>query len=170
MRIILFLLFLTFSAQAHPLVDAAERGDLATVKRFIENGVYIDSVNDEGETALNEAIDEGHLAIVDYLLLNGACVNFVDAKGEPILHEAIEEWNVPILERLVKEPRLNINALDQFGRTPLMRLAAAGRSEWVERFIHMGASIGDIDMKKRSALRQSTDTKTQQILKDHWAY
>lgn len=169
MRIILFLLFLSFSAQAHPLVDAAERGDLAAVKRMIEAGVYVDVLNAEGETALHEAIDEGHLAIVDYLLKNGANVNFVDHEGEPVLHEAIEEWNIPILERILQEPRLDINAVDQFGRTALMRLAAAGHADWVKRFIHLGASVGDVCNNGKTALQMATDPKVQQVLKDHWA-
>ncbi len=184
MRRILFLLFVSFSAvaQAHPLVDAAERGDLAAVRCLVESGVPIDSKNIAGETALNEACDEGYPAIAEYLLRNGANVNETDNQGENCFHEAIEEYldkgktgrhyrksGSPdpkgVLDVLMKDPRLDLNATDDWGRTPLMRFAQANNSEYVARLLAMGASPGEVDWDGRTAMDRTTDPTIQKLLK-----
>ncbi|MFN8607546.1 MAG: ankyrin repeat domain-containing protein [Vulcanimicrobiota bacterium] len=184
MRRMLFLLFVSFSAvaQAHPLVDAAERGDLAAVKCLVESGVPVDSRDVRGSTALKEACDEGYPAIAEYLLKNGADVNEADNKGENCFHEAIEEFlgdskgyphyrtsgtpdNKGVLEVLLKDPRLDLNAVDCYGRTPLMRFAAANNTEYVARLLAMGASPGEVDRLGRTAMERTTDPTIQKLLK-----
>lgn len=184
MRRMLFLLFVSFSAvaQAHPLVDAAERGDLAAVRCLVESGVPVDSKNEFGETALKEACDEGYPAIADYLLKNGADVNEVDDKGENVFHEAIEEFlgqgkgythrrasgtpdNKGVLEIILKQPRLDLNTPDVYGRTPLMRFAAANNAEYVSRLLALGASPGEVDRAGRTAMERTTDPTIQKLLK-----
>lgn len=184
MRRMLFLLFVSFSAvaQAHPLVDAAERGDLAAVRCLVESGVPVDSRNAVGETALKEACDEGFPAIAEYLLKNGADVNETDDKGENCFHEAIEEYlgegkpythhrtsGTPdpkgVLEVLLKQPRLDLNATDVYGRTPLMRFAAANNAEYVSRLLALGASTGEVDRAGRTAMDRSTDPTIQKLIK-----
>lgn len=184
MRRMLFLLFISFSAvaQAHPLVDAVERGDLAAVRCLVESGVSADSRNAAGETALNEACDEGYPAIAEYLLKNGANINETDGQGENCFHEAIEEYlgfakgykhNRPggnpdpkgVLEVLLKDPRLDLNAPDPWGRTPLMRFAAANNTEYVARLLAMGASPGEVDRDGRTAMDRTTDPTIQKLLK-----
>lgn len=184
MRRILFLLFVSFSAvaQAHPLVDSAERGDLAAVRCLVESGVPVDSKNSSGETALNEACDEGYPAIAEYLLKNGADVNEIDEHGENSFHEAIEEYldkgntgghyrtsGSPdpkgVLDVVLKNPRLNLNAADRWGRTPLMRFAQANNAEYVARLLAMGASPGEVDWDGRTAMDRTTDPTIQKLLK-----
>lgn len=181
----LFLLFVSFSAvaQAHPLVDAAERGDLAAVRCLVESGVPVDVRNESGETALHEACDEGYPAIVEYLIKNGANVNDAgDNHGENSFHEAIEEYlgdskgykhyrtsGTPdtkgVLEVILKDPRLDLNAPDPWGRTPLMRFAAANNTEYVARLLAMGASPGEVDRDGRTAMERTTDPTIQKLLK-----
>lgn len=184
MRRMLFLLFVSFSAvaQAHPLVSAAERGDLAAVKCQVESGVPVDTVDRRGSTALKEACDEGYPAIAEYLLKNGANVNGVDNKGESCFHEAIEEYlgdakeyrhyrksgtpdNKGVLEVFLKNPRLDLNAPDAYGRTPLMRFAAANNAEYVARLLALGASPGEVDREGRTAMERTTDPTIQRLLK-----
>lgn len=184
MRSILFLLFVSFSAvaQAHPLVEAAERGDLAAVRCLVESGVPVDSTNAAGETALNEACDEGYPAIAEYLLKNGANINHTDNQGENSFDEAIEEYigtsknnrhlrpgpnpdPKGVLEVLLKNPRLDLNAADPWGRTPLMRFAQANNSEYVSRLLALGASPGEVDREGRTAMDRTTDPTIQKLLK-----
>lgn len=184
MRRMLFLLFVSFSAvaQAHPLVDAAERGDLAAVRCLVESGVPVDAKNQWGETALNEACDEGYPAIAEYLLRNGANINETDNQGENCFHEAIEEFlgNAKgrkhyrtagnpdpkgVLEILLKDPRLDLNTPDPWGRTPLMRFAAVNNTEYVARLLAMGASPGEVDREGRTAMDRTTDPTIQKLLK-----
>jgi ankyrin repeat protein len=170
MKNILFLLFLSCAAQAHPLVNAAERGDLAAVRRMIEDGTCTEVLNEEGETALIEAVDEGHLPVIEYLLKAGADPNFIDRQGETVLHEAIEEDRAPVVELLLKDPRLHINTVEPTHlRTPLMMVAMAGKAAWVEKFIHLGASVGEIDRDGKTALDLAKDASVQKILREHGA-
>lgn len=184
MRRMLFLLFVSFSAvaQAHPLVDAAERGDMAAVRCLVESGVPVDVRNGSGETALHEACDEGYPAIAEYLIKNGANVNETDDQGESCFHEAIEEYlgaskgnkhnrkggnpdPKGVLELLLKNPRVDLNAPDPWGRTPLMRFAAANNAEYVARLLALGASPGDVDREGRTAMERTTDPTIQKLLK-----
>ncbi|KAL6900434.1 hypothetical protein GGI43DRAFT_48948 [Trichoderma evansii] len=55
-----------------PLALAAGRGDEATVKQLLENGVNIDSKDKEGFTPLMFAIEENHENVVQMLLEKGA--------------------------------------------------------------------------------------------------
>lgn len=184
MRRMLFLLFVSFSAvaQAHPLVDAAEAGDLAAVKCLVESGVPVDTRDWHGSTALKGACNEGYPAIAEYLLKNGADVNIDDGKGENCLHEAIEEYlgdskgykhkrtsgtpdNKGVLEVLLKNPRIDLNAVDCYGRTPLMRFAAANNAEYVARLLALGASPGEVDREGRTAMERTTDPTIQRLLK-----
>ena len=189
MRSILFLLFVSFSAvaQAHPLVDAAQRGDMAAIRCMIESGVCPEVRNKHGETALMEACDEDRPEIVAYLLKNGADINACDYQGENAFHEAIEEFlgkakrahhegggmnddaSPAVLNVLMADPRLDVNAADTFGRTPLMLFAEAGKADWVARLLKIGATVGDVDRLGRTALDRSTDATVQKLLKERGA-
>lgn len=171
MRSMLFLLFLSLSlgAQAHPLVEAAGRGDVGAVQALLESGVDIDSTDSEGETALHEACDEGHLDVLDYLLKQGARLHMKDQEGEDALHECVEEalkkgrWT--LLDRLLQEPRLDLNSQDGQGRTVLMMLAQAGHAPYVERILRLGAAVGIFDRNGRTALDHASDPAVQELLR-----
>ena len=168
-------------------MKAAERGDLAAVRCMIESGVPVDARNSYGETALKEACDETRPEIVTYLLQAGADINAVDNKGENSFHEAIEEYlgqghdylhlgggenanyTTCVLDILIKDPRLDINAADSYGRTPLMRFAQAGKADWVEKLLKMGATVGDTDRHGRTALDRTKDPTIQKMLRDRGA-
>ena len=57
------------------LIDAAERGDTATVKALLTNDEIVNARDEEGWTALMVASGGGHIAIVQALLEAGADVN-----------------------------------------------------------------------------------------------
>ena len=54
------------------LLDAAGRGDVASVRDLLANGVDIESTNDRGATPLYVAAERGHLEVVRLLLAHGA--------------------------------------------------------------------------------------------------
>ena len=60
------------------LFDAARDGDLATVKRLIDEGLDVDTKTKYGATALAYAVDKGHIEIVRFLIDKGADVNSTD--------------------------------------------------------------------------------------------
>ena len=62
------------SAFAGPLHDAANAGDIATVKRLLDNGAYVDEKDEYGATPLMLAANGLQPEVVKLLLLKGANV------------------------------------------------------------------------------------------------
>lgn len=63
-----------------PLMIAA-RGKLVIVIYLIENGAFIDAINDAGETPLIRAAYTGKLGVVKYLVSKGADIHAKDNNG-----------------------------------------------------------------------------------------
>ncbi len=60
------------------LRNAASKGELATVRTLLDQGVPVDSPDEYGATALARAADKGHVEIVKLLLERGAKVDAAD--------------------------------------------------------------------------------------------
>jgi outer membrane protein assembly factor BamB len=61
------------------LWQAAQQGDLSTLKKCIESGIDVDVKTEYGATALFYACDRGNAQVVEYLLKNGASVDIKDS-------------------------------------------------------------------------------------------
>lgn len=69
---------------------AATRGDFDEVKRLVNDGVAVDSINKSGATALMRASNKDHREIVQWLLERGADVNRKDIYGScPLIYAAM---------------------------------------------------------------------------------
>ena len=62
-------------APALELVEAAQKGEMASVRRLLAAGVAVDGLDDEGFSPLNVAADEGHVAVAVVLLKAGADID-----------------------------------------------------------------------------------------------
>ena len=71
------------------LWDAAEAGDILTVKKLLNAGAIIDSRNAHEETPLHQAVYNGNVKMVKLLLEQGADVNAIDVAGNTPLHYVI---------------------------------------------------------------------------------
>lgn len=76
---VLLLLAALSSAQSASLLDAAQQGDLATVRSRLAEGADVDVGNRYGATALFFAAERGHLEIVRLLIDHGARVDIEDS-------------------------------------------------------------------------------------------
>jgi len=166
---LMILVSLTLLASANPLVNAADKGDLATVRSLLEAGEDINARDDEGETALHEAVDEGHLEMVQFLLSKGADPNLYDDEGETPFHESIEEGKLEVFQAFLADKGLNINAPDPNQRTPLMLCVMASRLDWVRLLLSRGAAVGMMDADGKTALQLTHEPDLQQLLKSRGA-
>jgi ankyrin repeat protein len=66
---------LPMTATAQTMLEAAERGDTASVERLIASGAPIDQANASGQTSLLLAVQNNHLAISTRLIDAGANIN-----------------------------------------------------------------------------------------------
>lgn len=86
----LFLILLVSAIQARADVfQAAERADLATLRKEVTTSAQANAKSAAGETLLIKAADSGTLKAVEFLLSKGADVNAVDAAGNSALFYAV---------------------------------------------------------------------------------
>lgn len=78
----------------HGLLLAAVRGDIPSIKRYLERRqVPVDITYYGKPSALGYAAMRGHLTVVDYLLLHRADVNFSDLLGQtPLIYATLGNY------------------------------------------------------------------------------
>ena len=108
----------THAVYEKELLDAAGKGDLAAVKRYIAEGANVNSEVNYTK-ALTEAAFGGHLDVVKWLVEHGADVNQKNACGETSLFAAVRTGNKNIVKYLV-EHGADIHAKNSFGSTILL--------------------------------------------------
>lgn len=134
-------LLATPTAIAGPLDDAAISGDVAALKRLLDEGA---NPNGNGTpnvpTPLFFAAERGNLAAVDALLDSGADVNALTSRGSA-LHIAARRGRTEIVETLLRrgaDP--NLLGGDKMTR-PLHEAAAGGSLETVILLLDQGADV-----------------------------
>lgn len=176
----LCLLFLLFSTgvQAQPndnssfytfhneLVDAADRGDEAEVRRLLRSDNLIDSRGDFGVTALMRASLKGHEEVVELLIQSGADTDAVDLGGATALHLAARQGNESIVALLLKSDAM-VDVPDNEGWTPLMRASIAKKKSLIPFLLKSGASLVKRNNLNDNALTlaiKSADKETVSLL------
>ena len=105
---------------------AAQEGDLAVVKLFVQAGMSVEVADDEhGVTALHIAAFWGRLEVVEFLVGAGADVNATNNDGDTALHLAAWEGHLEVVEFLVGAGA-DVNAADDDGDTALHLAARHG--------------------------------------------
>ena len=99
--------------------DAAKDGDVDSVKKFLDQGVDINSQAGRwGNTPLHEAAFWGNVQVVRLLISEEANVDAKDYYGCTPLHDAVDYGNLEILELFLGK-NTNVNAINEEGQTPL---------------------------------------------------
>ncbi|MBV0900136.1 MAG: ankyrin repeat domain-containing protein [Wolbachia endosymbiont of Fragariocoptes setiger] len=86
-------------------VKSAERGDLESVKLFVERDkIDVNSKSLDNDTALHKASWNGHIKIVQYLISQGADVNIEPISGYPVTPLVCAVWkgHVEVAEFLIQ--------------------------------------------------------------------
>jgi ankyrin repeat protein len=122
----------------NPLVDAADRGDIPSVMKWLRARTHVDVRGDFGITPLMRASFRGHKEIVRLLLGAGADPDAVDLAGTTALHIAARQGQKEILALLVKADA-TVDARDDNGWTPLMRSVGTKSSAIIRYLLAHGA-------------------------------
>ncbi len=154
--------------------QAADAGDLAKVKAFIQEGIDVNT-KVHGSTPLHCAVRYGHKEVAELLIAKGADVNAKDTRGRTPMHCAARYGHKEVAELLIAKGA-DINAKDTRGRTPIALAINQGRKEIaklllsksgdfslhtaaylgdlqrVEKFIDGGANVDAKDQKGQTAL------------------
>lgn len=117
--------------QAKKFIEAAEEGDCTAIMEFLEDGVDLETADEDGFTALHIAANYGHLELLDALIGLGADVEArcLDKEGaQTPLHLAVWQNKKEALMALV-EAGASVSAQDNDGFFPLHRAAIRGHHE-----------------------------------------
>jgi Ankyrin repeats (3 copies) len=127
---------------ATPLMQAADRGDLESVKALLASGAGVNSHDQRGWTPLMHACKSTRASreIVQAMLAAGADVHARDAVGRTALIWAT--WNAPGQAdkvRVLLEAGADPNARSSFGETPLERVAGSTAVDVAAELLAAGA-------------------------------
>jgi len=143
------------------LIQAAQGGDLETVRALLAQGGDPNLADEQGDTALMKAASQGHLAVVQSLLDAGARADALDANGWTALfkcsynHE-LDTGFAPVAKALI-QAGANPNATIHFGITPLMLAAGGGEGAVCEVLLEAGADPFAVNEAGRTALQMAKE-------------
>ena len=134
------------------LMQAAEAGRIDRMSRCLENGAEINWVSVNGQTPLTAASRNGHIEAVRFLVEHGADPFLCGSDGTTALTAASRSRNFELVKYLLEELRLDVNARDHLGWTPLYCAVLDNQPELVKYYLDHGADIGSRDREKRTVL------------------
>ena len=100
------------------ILDAVQSGDIATVKKYLDEGVPVDLTDEEGWSLLHHAAAVGQVQVINLLCEKGCRVDLVDNEGRTPLHYAATNGDIETI-RLLIVMGSNVNSVDNEGNTPL---------------------------------------------------
>jgi ankyrin repeat protein len=124
--------------QNQELLQAAQRGDLATVEDLLKKGADKDSATDDGTTALMLAAAGGHTDIVQVLTSAGADVNTANSSGRTALMAASARGDTASLLILL-DAGADVNAKSTDGGNALQAAEASGNPTVTVMLLGAGA-------------------------------
>lgn len=135
------------------LVGAAGHGDSAAVAKFIKQGVDVNAVDKNGNTALIMAARFGEIPIIKMLFNAGASIDEPRSpKGRTPLMVALAYANGIEVTKLFVERGANVNARAGDGTTPLIIAAAGVKYNVVKYLLEKGADVKAKDNNGKTAL------------------
>lgn len=81
----------------------ASKGDIGNMRNFLEGGFNVNTVDDNGNTAVAEAAHKGQLIALNFLFERGAKANAKNGNGESILDDAVKQGNVKIVKAVLTQ-------------------------------------------------------------------
>lgn len=143
--------FAAAPGDAGRLPDAAERGDIESVRTLLRRRVSPDTAQADGMTALHWAALREDAALVRVLLGAGAAVSPTNRHGVTPLVIACQNGNAAIAESLLARGASPNTAL-RGGETVLMTAARTGRPALVSALLKAGADAQTRERRGQTAL------------------
>lgn len=155
-RALLAMAALAGAARATPaaLLQAAERGDVATLKRLLDAGVPVDTRDARGRTALLVATHADRVEAAALLIARGADVNAKDdIQDSPFLY-AGAEGRLAIL-KLTLKAGADLTSTNRYGGTALIPAAHHGHVETVRELLKTRIAIDHVNRLGWTALLEA---------------
>ncbi|XP_017788869.1 PREDICTED: ankyrin repeat and death domain-containing protein 1A-like [Habropoda laboriosa] len=144
-----------------PLHMAARYGHRDAVKMLINAAANVSAVNKKHQTLLMCAAQGNNVRVMEYLAeavesLNG---DATDCTGATALHHAASAGHPIMITALSSVPRIELNATDNKGQTPMHCACAEEHLEAVEVLIELGANVDAQDNEGNTPLHVATRTR-----------
>ena len=133
--------------QTTTLVEAADKGDLAAVRRLLASGSAVDDKDAKGQPPLVAAAYSGHSEVVELLLKSGADPNLSeDSEGfTPLMSAATNGHHGAV--KLLLDAGARVDETDSGGYTALLYAVGKGHQEVARILIPVSRAI-DVRSKK----------------------
>ncbi|XP_031848986.1 uncharacterized protein LOC116434587 isoform X1 [Nomia melanderi] len=144
-----------------PLHMAAWYGHRDAVKMLINAGANVSAVNKKQYTLLMCAARGSNVDVVEYLAetvesLNGSAT---DCTGATALHHAASAGHPTVITALSNISRIELNAIDKKGQTPIHCACAQENMAAVEILIGLNANVDAQDCEGNTPLHVATRTR-----------
>ncbi len=150
-------------------INAAGNGDLELVKKYIADGVDLNSKHDDshfvwdGLTALMVASLYGHTEVVTLLINEKADISIKSDSGTTALMHASFSGRTEIIKLLINA-KANVNAQNNIGTTALMTASLTGHTEVVKLLINAKANVNAQNNNGMTALMLVLNEDTSLLL------
>jgi ankyrin repeat protein len=152
------------------LLNAAKEGKLQEAKDALNDGANVIAADKHGGTPLHGAIVMGHKEVADMLIEKGADMNAKDKNGRtPLQYAADEKLLKAAEEGKLQEVKDSLNdgarvdAVDEYGRTPLYWAAEKGHKEVVKMLIERGNKVDAADKNGMTPLHWAAQNGHKEI-------
>lgn len=147
------------------LMRAASKGHSDIVDLLIALDADLETIDQNGNTALFLACFNNHHSAVELLIENGADINHKNNKGNTLLIDQASIDNADNVLFLIKK-NADVNIQNNYGVTALIMAAKYGYDRIIELLIDNGADISIKNTNDESALSiaQSTNNVSSSIL------
>ncbi|GLV36690.1 Ankyrin 2 [Carabus blaptoides fortunei] len=152
----------TKTTQLH---QAAASGNLEILRFHVDKAKDIDVKDIDGFTPLMDAVLYGHIESSRLLIQKGAKVNTRDEIDRRPLHYAVENDDAEMVELLLKEKRVDLDAQDKYGLSPLHDSAIGGYDSIASLLISHGASVNIKDKEHMTPLHWAAHQKHCQVVR-----
>ena len=122
------------------ILDAVQSGDIATVKKFLDEGVLVDLTDEEGWSLLHHAAALSQIDVINLLREKGCRVDLIDNEGRTPLHYAATNGNIEAI-RLLIAMGSNVNSVDNEGNTPLKWSVMYEQNAAIEKLTKHGGTV-----------------------------
>lgn len=147
------------------LVQAIEKGQLATVDQLLIKGIQLDCIILFNKTPLTYAIESEAFDIVKTLVKSGADVNAREpiASARQPVHVAVDFPDHDMLEFLLQHGA-DVDGQDGCGATPVMLASYAGHLKVVQLLQEHGADLTAHDFVGRTAIHRAAEKQHDNIV------
>ena len=128
-------------------------------------GNYVETQSESIPNPLQEAAKRGNMEFLHECLQNNVSVNSLDKSGSTALHWAARGGHVECATTLLKYPKIQLNAQNKLGDTPLHNAAWKGDSVIVELLLEAGADLMIQNSEKQIPYALSKTPEVGRLLK-----